>query len=206
MRGCGANALTYDARVCSAVHYQPYVHQLRDEIIQVASAVAGGQLVGLQQQQLFMRREEGGMDVHDPVDSGVRARAAAVIERGPNLRDRLQQLYPVAPAAQRRQAEGIGDADEIIERLARQGIAVGPYGLPQRLGIILRDAADALRPPAPASHLHAAYNKQASWNTRQRMLEGASELRDKVRIRSCGGPTVGHFFTSRAMGSDDSLA
>ena len=106
MRDCLANALTYDPRVCSTVHYQPCALQLREEITQVASAVAGGALAGLQQQQLFMRREEGGMDVHDPVDSGVRARAAAVTERGPSLRDRLQQLYLVAPAVQRRQAEG----------------------------------------------------------------------------------------------------
>ena len=90
MRGCLANALTYDARVCSAVHDQPFALQLRVEIMQVASAVAGGGLAGLQQQQLFMRREEGGVDVHDPVGTGVRARAAAVTERGPTLRDRLQ--------------------------------------------------------------------------------------------------------------------
>ena len=106
--------------------------------------------------QLFMRREEGGMDVHDPVASGARARAAAVVERGPDLRARLRQLYPDASADAYAVAEGISDADWLLQELRGQGIAIGPYGIPQRVGIIPQRAAEALRPPAPASHLHAA--------------------------------------------------
>ena len=49
-----------------------------------------------------------------------------------------------------------------MQRLRGQGIAIGPYGLPQRVGIIPQRATDAMRPPAPASHLHAALSKQAS--------------------------------------------
>ena len=84
-----------------------------------------------------------------------------------------------------------------------QGITLGPYGLPQRLGLVPRDPADALRATALAGHLHAALNKQASLNLKHSLLHGAEELRDKARLRSSGGPSAGHFFTTRAIGIDD---
>ena len=125
------------------------------------------------------------MDVHDPVASGARARTAAAIERGPDLRARLRQLFPDAPPEAHAAAEGISDATQLMQQLRAQGIAIGPYGLPQRVGIIPQQAAEALRPPAPACHLHAAFNKQASLNMRKHLLDIMGS-RDKARLRSCG--------------------
>ena len=34
----------------------------------------------------------------------------------------------------------------------------------------------------------------------------AAHPRERARLRSCGGPTAGHIFTTRAIGSDDILA
>ena len=96
MRSCLANALSYDARVCNSVHYGPFAARLQGEITAVAAAIAGVELGPMQIMQLFMRREEGGMDLNDPIASGARARVAAVIERGPALRARLRMLYPEA--------------------------------------------------------------------------------------------------------------
>ena len=73
------------------------------------------------------------MDLHDRVHSGIRARAAAVRERGPVLRAALHDMYPRAQQTQLRQAEGLADAGVLIQRLASQGVVVGAYGLPQRL-------------------------------------------------------------------------
>ena len=64
-RDCLANALTYDARVCSAALYRPCAEKLRAEIVEVAAAVAGNVLSEQHVQRLLLRREEGGMDVHD---------------------------------------------------------------------------------------------------------------------------------------------
>ena len=136
--------------------------------------------------QLFMRREDGGMDVHDPLASGTRARAAAVMERGPELRARLQELFPGMPPVACNAAEGLGDALVLLHELREQGIAIGPYGLPQMVGIVPQNAEAALRPPAPASHLHSAFSKQASLNTRK-YLFSVMGRRDKARLRSCGG-------------------
>ena len=96
MRDCLANALSYDARICNAAHHGPFAARLLGEIVAVAAAIAGAELKPMQIAQLFMRREDGGVDVNDPVASGARARVAAVIERGPDLRARLRQLYPSA--------------------------------------------------------------------------------------------------------------
>ena len=145
------------------MHYAPFAEVLRDEIIEVAGTIAGIEMQPAHTMQLLMRREEGGMDLHDPVASGARARAA-VIERGPDLRARLRTLYPDASPEAYAVAEGISDANQLLQQLREQGIAIGPDGLPQRVGIIPQQAAEALRPPAPASHLHAAFNKQASLN------------------------------------------
>ena len=134
MRDCLANALTYDARVCASVHDQPFALQLRSELMQVACGVAGCGLLELQVQQLFLRREEGGMKIHDPVDSGIRARAASVVERGLALREKLQQLYPAALAVLRREAEGITDAEESMVRLGTQGECIGPIWHPTEAG------------------------------------------------------------------------
>ena len=71
---------------------------------------------------------------------------------------------------------------------------------------IPRDPVDALWPPASATHLRAAFSKQASLNRKRSILQYEGDLRDKVRIRSCGGPSAGRFFTSRAAGSDDVMA
>ena len=164
MRDCLANALSYDARVCDVTHYQPFAEMLRDELIEVAGAIAGIKMQATQIMQLFMHREEGGVDVHGRVAPGARARTAALMERGPDLRARLRQLYPDASPDAHAAAEGISDAVQLLQLMRSQGIAVGPYGLPQRVGIIPQQAAEALRPPAPAGHLHAAFNKQASLN------------------------------------------
>ena len=64
MRDCLASALTYDARVCSAVHYQPFALQLRGEIIRVASAVAGVSWLGLSSSSyLCGAKKEGWMSL-----------------------------------------------------------------------------------------------------------------------------------------------
>ena len=75
--------------------------------------------------QLLLVRDEGGVDLRDPVRSGVRARAAVVMERGPALRSALHEMYPGADKAQLMQAEGLADADDIIQRLASQSISIG---------------------------------------------------------------------------------
>ena len=142
MRDCLANALSYDARVCEVTHYRSFAEQLRDEISGVAGAIAGIELQPVHAMQLFMRREEGGMDVHDPVASGARARAAAVVERGPDLRTRLRELFPDAQPVAYNAAEGIKDAPDLLHEMREQGIAIGPYGLPQRVGIIPQNAAE----------------------------------------------------------------
>ena len=41
MRDCLANALSYDARVCDVMHYEPFAEVLREEIIEVAGAICG---------------------------------------------------------------------------------------------------------------------------------------------------------------------
>ena len=48
---------------------------------------------------------------------------------------------------------GVQDAAVVCIELAGQGIAIGPYGLPQKLGIVQRNPDAVLRPPAPAKHL-----------------------------------------------------
>ena len=80
------------------------------------------------------------MDVHDPLASGMRARAAAVIERGPELRARLQELFPGMVPGASNAAEGLGDAAVLMQELRDQGIAVGPYGVPQKVGSIPQNA------------------------------------------------------------------
>ena len=105
-----------------------------------------------------------------------------------------------------RDAEGLSDADTLLQQMRNQDIALGPCGLPQRVGIVPQHAADALRPLAPASHLHAALNKQASQNMRRHILGSEVSLRDKARIRSCGGPTAVRLFTSRNHASDDVMS
>ena len=206
MRDCLANALSYDARVCNAMHYGPFAERLREEIIAVAGAIAGVEMGPVQTMQMLMRREEGGMGLDDPVASGARARIAAVIERGPDLRARLRLLYPEAAPEVQGNAEGLTDAEHLMQQLRGQGIAIGPYGLPQRVGILPQHAADAPRPPAPASHLHAAFSKQASLNMRKHMLDSIDNLRGKARLRGCGGPTAGRLFTSRNHASDDVMS
>ena len=41
---------------------------------------------------------------------------------------------------------------------------------------------------------------------RKHLLSTAGSLRDKARLRSCGGPTAGHLFTSRNHASDDVMS
>ena len=134
MRDCLANALSYDARVCKSVHCGPFAAILRRELTQVVTAIAGAELGPMQTEQIFLRREDGGMDVNDPVASGARARVAAVIERGPDLRARLRLLFPEAAVEAHRGAEGLADAETLVQQMRQQGIAVGPYGLPPACG------------------------------------------------------------------------
>ena len=94
------------------------------------------------------------MDVHDPVDFGTRARAAALMERGSALRSALQRIYPGISNEASAGAEGMQDAQVVCEARAAQGVAIGPYGWPQKLGMWACCPEAALRPPAPAQHLH----------------------------------------------------
>ena len=90
-------------------------------------------------------------------------------------------------------AEGLADASTLAGRLA------GAYGLPKRLALLPDNPETALRPPSPASHLHAALNKQASLA----VMASFTAARDLARLRSCGGPSSGRLFTSRASAADD---
>ena len=125
MRECLADALTYYARVCCIAVYEPDATRLRADILAVATAVAGQTLSADGAMQWLLRREEGGVDLHDPVQSGVRARAAAVMERGSILRAALHGVYPGVEKAQLMQVEGVADADASTQRSASQGIASG---------------------------------------------------------------------------------
>ena len=93
-RVCLASALTEDARLGHVGIYAPYVVQLSSEITGVAASVVGQCIFGGCVEQLFLRREEGGVGVGDPICFGLRARAAAVIERGPALRAARVELAP----------------------------------------------------------------------------------------------------------------
>ena len=124
MRDCLANALTYDARVFSADVFAPRARQLRLGVLEAASAVAGHRISGAGAEQLVLRREQGGMSVHDPAQSGLRARAAAVMERGATLRAALGELYPQPEKVDALTAERMRDAADIVARMAEQRLCI----------------------------------------------------------------------------------
>ena len=97
------------------------------------------------------------------------------------------------------------DGAAIAEGLATQGFAVGPYGLPRALTLVGQPLEVSLRPPAPASRLHAAFSRLDEVCTFRRMPDRAS-LRGQARLRSCVGPTASHLFTARAIAFDDTMA
>jgi hypothetical protein len=121
LRDCLCNALSFDARVCEAVQYSLFAGKLRQEIIKVAQCIVGVELNFYQAEQLFLRREEGGMQFNDPVASGVRARVAAVTERGPILRTAMARLFHGYPREVLQKAECVGDAASLLGPCATRG-------------------------------------------------------------------------------------
>ena len=136
------------------------------------------------------------MGVGGPVCFGVRARAAAVIERWPALRAALVELAPQCEAEQIDASEGMRDGATIVD---------GPCGLPRASTLVGQPTEVSLRPPAPVSHLRAAVNGRAEVCTLRSML-GRASLPGQARLRSCVGLTAGHLFTARAIAVDDPLA
>ena len=147
VRGGLANALTNSARACPSEVYVPLAPRVRGSIRAVAFAVAGHRHSTDGDVQLFLRREQGGMDVQDLLQSAVRARAIGVMERGPTLRAALGHLHPQSEEADRMNAaQGMHDAAEIFAAGAGNGHWAARS--PQTFSIFAAHPDVALRPSA----------------------------------------------------------
>ena len=86
----------------------------RRGILEVAAVVLGHSLHARSEAQLPLRRKDRGMDTSGPVVSGIRARAAAAMERGPVLRSALQSRDPHVGADALAYAESMADASQSV--------------------------------------------------------------------------------------------
>jgi hypothetical protein len=118
------------------------------------------------------------------------ARAADMLENGPQLRAVLQTWWPSLTAAELQQLDGRAQSDDLLRQLASLNLHLGQQGLPAAVPV-----ADPLASPCPARHLQSAYmahRAEQLYND----LRAQGSTRDKVRLLSAGGPTSGSSLVS----------
>ena len=196
-----AHALDFDAGVLPSRVLLPHAERLDLAVMEVIVASIGLQesgLTQLQQQQVYLPRRLGGLQVSRSSTLVPLARAAALMRHGPGLRDEIA-TWGLGDGSgvlrDPKEFDGVGadEGKDLLLLLSERG--VGPLsgtGLPA-LGS--PPASDPLRPLAPAAKLLSALLASAADSAFSKLFD-ALPAEDRVRLLSAGGASAGASLTA----------
>ena len=184
-----SHALDYDARILPLGVAGEKARALDTLVWPLYEKIIGTKLSDRQKLQLELPARYGGLQCPAPSTIAPLARAAALAEGGPVLRQALIEwgLHP-DDAAQHDFVDEAIDAG-ILARLAERGVHIGPRGVPGAEECQLAGHL-ALRAAAPAQHLLSQYLEARACAAYQWLLSTGS-ARDRCRQHSAGGRTAG---------------
>ena len=181
------HALDFDARVLTCSTVLPYADLVDASAMAVAEEVVGSTLSATAKKQMGLPTRLQWQCISQMLPM---ARAADMLENGPQLRAVLQTWWPSFTAAELQQLDGRAQSDDLLRQLASLNLHLGQQGLPGAVPV-----ADPLASPCPARHLQSAYMAHRAEQLYNE-LRAQGSMRDKVRLLSAGGPTSGSSLVS----------
>ena len=192
-----AHALDYDAGVLPCSMLLPHAGAIDDAVTRIAAAtldVEPHQLSPEQLTQLSLPTRCSGMQLDLPSRIVPLARAARLVEMGPQLRAAIASWCTTEVEPERFDGVDQAVADGLPGMLVQRGItALGGWGRPAASGE--PSARDPFRPAVPEKHLLSAY----LWHSAEACsfdLWCKLEDAQRVRMLSAGGPSAGTSFVA----------
>ena len=186
------HAMDYDSRVLTSSLVLPHASVVEARAWEILEAVVGVPLTDQQRVQIQLPTQLSGCQMPMPTGMLPAARAAALIEVGPHVRQAVSEWgFGIETA---KSVDGVGEA---VAKGLHTSLAEQRVGFEQPGRAVLASAGDApatsadlLRPPAPSRHTMSAILLVIA-EARHKQLLLTDVARDRTRVYSAGGPNAG---------------